>query len=95
MSKADYTHKLKSVSGRNILVIEDLNLGNKSVTNSIEEVIRDIEVMEHISARDYMIVYRDSEGNWNGWDVIKEEFIHLQEDSWYNAVQKYIQHQIK
>lgn len=91
MAKADYIHKLKNIFGRDILVIEDLNLGNMSVTNDIENVVKDIQQLEHINPSERLIVYSDSEGCWDGWDHDKQEFVSLSEDSWYNAATKFIQ----
>ena len=44
----------------------DLNLGNKSVTNDMENVLRKIEEQEGRSLVDCLIIYRDSEKMYDG-----------------------------
>lgn len=95
MAKADFTHSIEEYAGRNVIVIEDLNLGNMSVTNDIENVINDIEVMENIDAHNYMIVYQDSAEVWDGYDYSNGDFIPLNSDNWRAAVHKFINVQIK
>lgn len=94
MSKSDYIHKIENFGGRNVIVIEDLDLGGKSVTNNIEQVVMEIEIMEKVDATDYMIVYKDSDGVYDGYDFINEQIIALREDHWKGAVRKYIEHQL-
>ena len=95
MIKSDYIHKIEEFAGRNVIVIEDLDLGGKSVTNNIENVVREIEVMEKVNASDYMIVYKDSEELFDAWDKRKEQFIPLRKSHWKGAVIKYIQLQLE
>lgn len=94
MSSSDYTYKIESFAGRNVLVIEDLNLGNKSVTNDIENILATVSKAEKLTPEEHMIVYMDSEGTWDGFDAKKGSFISLQEDGWRNAVRKYVQKQL-
>jgi len=94
MQKSDYIHRIENFSGRQIIIIEDLNLGGMSVTNNIENVVREIEIMEKIKASEFMIIYKDSEGVYDGFDYAKEQFIPLQEDHWKGAVSKYIKKQL-
>jgi hypothetical protein len=58
MFKADFDFEIAA----RVLVIYDLNLGNKSVTNDIENVLQriwdEIDPLERIDA----VIYRDSEG---------------------------------
>lgn len=63
MNRADFEFEV--VNG--VLCIVDLNLGNASVTNDIENVLRDIKrysqrifpiTVEHV-------IYRDSDGTWD------------------------------
>ncbi|MFT3679819.1 MAG: hypothetical protein QM791_06130 [Ferruginibacter sp.] len=86
MSKADYTHSIEKFQGFNAIVIEDLDLGNKSVTNDIENVVEDIAVMEKIKPAEHVILYNDSQGWWDGWDQFNKRFIALNATSWKNAV---------
>jgi len=93
-SKADYTYEIREYSGRNIIAIEDLDLGNISVTNDIENVIRDIQDFEKINAKQYLILYKDSTGSWDGYDPKGKNFIPLTEDTCEDAVNKYINLQL-
>ncbi|GAB3552379.1 hypothetical protein [Spirosoma fluminis] len=58
---ADYTYTVEG----NIIAIEDLDLGNRSVTNDIEFVLADIQAKLGTLAG-YQIIYRDSMGRWDG-----------------------------
>jgi hypothetical protein len=58
------------------------NGGNKSVTNDIENVIEDIResfkklaMMDNFSLMNFIIIYRDSDGNWDGVKLINDKFI--------------------
>lgn len=93
-NNSDFTHSLETYSGREVIVIEDLNLGSMSVTNDIENVVEYISKLEHINPANYMIVYKDSSGIWDGWDYKTQLFISLGEDNWKDAVSKYIQLQL-
>jgi hypothetical protein len=95
MSKADYTHRTAVLNGAKILVIKDLNLGNTSVTNDIENVVNDIAIMESINPADYLIIYKDSEGNYDGWDHAAMDFVPLGENSWISAAAKYKELQLQ
>jgi len=74
---ADFTY---SLSG-NVISIVDLNLGNRSLTNDIESVLRKIEHYHQGSIVGFKIMYRDSEGVWDGinWDGEHASFFALRE----------------
>ena len=74
---ADFTY---SLSG-NVISIVDLNLGNRSLTNDIESVLRKIEHYHQGSIVGFNIMYRDSEGVWDGihWDGEHASFFSLRE----------------
>lgn len=91
MARADFTHEITSYNGFPVLKIEDLDLGNMSVTNNIEEVVRDVEVMEKIDAKNYVIIYKDSDDMWDGWDAVKQSYVPLQKTNYTAAVERYIQ----
>ena len=65
-TQADFTY---SILG-NVISIIDLDLGNRSVTNDIENVLRKIEYYHQGSIVGFKIMYRDSESIWDGvdWD---------------------------
>ena len=64
--QADFTYSMTL----DLIKICDLNLGNKSVTNDIENVLRKIEAWHQGSIAGVRIMYRDSDGYWVGvqWD---------------------------
>jgi hypothetical protein len=76
-TEADFTY---SILG-NVLSIVDLNLGNRSVTNDIENVLRKIEHYHQGSIVHFKIMYRDSEQIWDGidWDGEHASFFALRE----------------
>ena len=61
-TQADFTY---SILG-NVISIIDLDLGNRSVTNDIENVLRKIEYYHQGSIVGFKIMYRDSEHIWDG-----------------------------
>ena len=79
MAKADYSHKLhcnEDVEVYGISII-DLNLGGMSVTNNIEEVVEEICEEAYIDPNSLIIVYRDSDGRWDGWNNSTKDYIFL------------------
>lgn len=62
MRKADYTYEIKN----DVVSIIDLNLGNLSVTNDIENILTEINKTKNIIGK--RVTYRDSEEEWS--DVI-------------------------
>lgn len=94
MSKAVYGYEIKDYAGRNCIIIVDEGKSEKTVTNDIENVVSEICRAENIEAHHFMIIYRDSEGMWDGWDPVVEEFVPLQQDTWGKAIRKYISKQL-
>lgn len=94
MAIADYIHRLEFPDSRSVIVIEDLNIGGTSVKNDIENVVREIGVVENIDLADYMVVYKDSDGTWDGYEYSSESFVSLGGESWEDACDKYIQKQL-
>jgi len=66
VTRADLTYSIRL----NRIKIVDLNSGKASVTNDIENVLRKIEAWHQGSIAGYQIMYRDSDGYWDGieWD---------------------------
>lgn len=59
---ADYLYDL---TGDGLLVIIDQDLGNRSVTNDMANVLADIAQAEELaSLAGVAVTYRDSEGDW-------------------------------
>src|SRR5215469_18268496 len=75
--QADFTYSMST----NVISITDLDLGNKSVTNDIENVLRKIEYWHQGSIATFRIMYRDSLAIWDGvqWDCRRASFFALQE----------------
>lgn len=82
--KSDYTYTVYD----GLIQIIDLDKGRASVTNNIENVVREICDKEQLQADQYMIIYRDSEGDWDGWEP-KRGFIYLGEKSPDKALERY------
>jgi hypothetical protein len=73
------------------ILIIDLNKGGLSVTNGIEEVVTQIVAKEEeknikagfagdkakFNPSDYVILYCDSAGRWDGWDDATQTFFSL------------------
>lgn len=73
-SRANFQYRIGAVDDQKVLLIWDQNLGNMSVTNDIENVVADIAAHEGIDPMAHLIIYRDSEGRWDGWDGTTEDF---------------------
>ena len=59
--QADFTYSMST----DVITITDLDLGNRSVTNDIENVLRKIEYWHQGSIATLRIMYRDSLGVWD------------------------------
>ena len=68
-TNSDYVYYLKG----KVLIIEDSDLGNRSVTNDIQNVLQaiktDLEFLPEV------VIYRDSEGNFDGVDHEQGKFL--------------------
>ena len=60
-----------------VIAIIDTNLGRRSVTNDIENVLRKIEHFPQGSISGHRIMYRGSEGIWDAvrWDGKSATFL--------------------
>lgn len=68
-SRADFRYRVISEAGDKILLIVDLDLGGRSVTDDIDNVVADICNLEQTTEYDYfLIAYRDSMGRWDEYD---------------------------
>lgn len=96
MSKSNYTYTVTDKQGRNVIIIQDWGGSTAmSVTNNIENVVAEICAKEKIVSTDYMIVYEDSNGEWDGWDSKNDQFVLLSASSASEAISAYISHQLK
>jgi hypothetical protein len=71
----------------------DLNLGNRSATNEIENVLRKIEHYHQSSVTRFKIMCRDSDGMWDAinWDGRRASFFALRENDEEQVRQKLLQ----
>lgn len=83
--KADYNYSIQKHLDKKIILIEDRNLGGMSVTNCIESIVNEICKDRNIDCQKCIILYKDSTGLWDGWDCRKNEFIHLEGETWKEA----------
>lgn len=86
--KSDYTYIFKDVENLKCLAIKDLNLGGTSVTNNIENIIKKISKIEKKDFSHFLVVYRDSDETWDGFNQKDSSFILLQEKDTGAAVAK-------
>jgi hypothetical protein len=91
MKRTDYTYKLLD----GLLSIVDLNLGRVSVTNCIEDVVEEICEKENADPLNMYIVYKDTEGIWDGWDHRTKRFIPLGSKDNISAIFKLIAEKMK
>lgn len=89
--RTDYSYKM--IPG--CLSIVDLNLGRTSVTNCIEDVVEEICKAEDVDPLKLYIVYKDSEGIWDGWDHKTKRFISLGGENDMNTIFKLIAEKMK
>lgn len=64
--RSDFDFHLRTVDGRNIIVIEDLDAGGMSVTNNIEVIVAEAAGQLGADPDTALIVYRDSNGTYDG-----------------------------
>lgn len=87
----DYSHEYKVRNGTTFLLITDLNQGGMSVTNGIEKVVEEIQQVDGgLSDKKVVILYSDSEGNWDGWDNKTASFFSVGEKSANEAMDTYL-----
>lgn len=80
-SRANFQYKIGLIDGKKFLLIVDKDAGEITVTNDIKNVISDISIHEGINPREYTILYKDSLGNWDGWDDKTESFFFFRKSS--------------
>jgi hypothetical protein len=92
MAKSDYKYSIRNAGTKTpVIEIIDQNYGNMSVTNDIENVVKEIEGRENLDACKCIIIYRDSTYTWDGWDAVRKEFVSLNESTPTLALLKMIQ----
>jgi len=73
-NRADFSYHIVDRPDLKLLCICDLDYGNISVTNDIVNVVLDIREYAQIDPWEFFVIYRDSTGRWDGWDVQGQYF---------------------
>jgi len=68
MARSNYSWHF--ADGGNVLVIIDLDMGGKSVTNDMENVLADIAITKDKDLSGMKIIYRDSDNIFDGVKAI-------------------------
>ena len=89
-TRAEFTYSMML----NRIKIVDLNQGTASVTNDIENVLRKIETWHQGSIAGYRIMYRDTDGYFDGveWDGQHARFFAIRETDEAAAEKKLLAH---
>lgn len=66
--RSDFTYHTRESKGTSVLVIIDLDQGGMSITNNVEVVVKSIAAELGESTYKMPIIYRDSEGTYDGID---------------------------
>jgi len=90
---SDYAYQFRKVKGRPFIMIEDKDIGGKSLTNDIDRVVHIIAKKERINPVEYYIIYRDSEGIWDGYEFATKTFFPLRQPHWLKAAIKAINYE--
>lgn len=85
-SRAQFNYKIGEWSGIKLLMIVDKNQEATSVTNDIENVVADIAQWENIDPKLYFIAYKDTDGNWDGWDAATQSFFFFRHSPAYKVL---------
>jgi hypothetical protein len=86
MSRCKYSYSIKTYHGVDVLVLIDKYSGNSmSLTNGIEDVYSEINSLDILPKK---VIYRDTDGVWDGWDPKTNEFIILNASSETEALEK-------
>lgn len=86
---AHYTYKIKKYGPYKIMAIEEMDRGI-SLSNDIENVVRDIASELGISPGDYLIVFKDTQGVWDAWGYESQSLHLLKAKNYTEAIRVYI-----
>lgn len=73
-SRANFLYRIGNFGDQKVLLIWDKDQGSTTVTNDIENVVADIAQYEQIDPIDHLILYRDTDAFWCGWDAKTNHF---------------------
>lgn len=91
--ECNYNYKIENFSGRDVLVLEDNDTGIASLEDNLEKIVPQI-IKNNDLSDNMMIVYRDGQCVWNGYEFKTDTFVSLNRQSWKSAVDKYIKIQL-
>lgn len=91
--RSSFTFNLTERSGIKFIVIVDNNVG-VSVTNNIENIIQYISEEENIDISEFVIIYKDSEGVWDGFNPITQDFIVISAESEEDAIENFTSNRV-
>ena len=107
--KSFYTYTIKNLYDTDFISIIDLDEG-RSVTNHIDEIVQNISELERIELEymagvtvpppapfnlsNHLVIYRDTEGRWDGYDYKTKQFYSLNAMDEDLAIRKAIEHEI-
>ncbi len=89
MRKSEYSFEFRNFGPFKFLLIRDED-GVLNVTNDIENIIMDIFKRRAEDPKDYKVIYRDTEGIWDSYDLETDTFMILRAYDEDEAMQKYI-----
>lgn len=89
MARAHYGHNIHEYQDRPCIIIIDNN-GPVSVTNDIENVVEEIAKRHGLNPVEHTIVYRSSDGIWDGYVFSTKQFKVFNEATWRSAVMRFI-----
>ena len=87
MVKCKYTSEIEVHKGHRILCLEDLDAG-RSLTNDIENVID--ELIKSTPDLPTIIIYKDSDKIWDGWNNDNQQYIFLNKKNREDALDKIV-----
>jgi hypothetical protein len=78
------------VKGLDFIMIEDLDQGGRSLTNGIHDVVDAILYLEKLCPDEVNVIYKDSEGTWDGYIFQSNTIYSLNEKHWLKAAMKVV-----
>ena len=97
-AKSNFISKLITVDKVKMIIIEDLYndsnediLHYKTVTNNIEDVLKEIKLNNAINLNEYVVIYLDSDNIWNGYRPLAQTWFFLGEISEQDAINLYLE----
>jgi hypothetical protein len=93
-TQSDYSYTKVKKDGVLVIAIVDLDLGDTSVTNDIENVVDAICDKEKISPDDAAFIYMDSLKTWDGWNQKTGWFVALSTNDKQEAINKIVKHKL-